>query len=249
VQDETDLRHGVGTTFRTTCWTVVLEAARADSPATPEAFGQLYRDYWYPLYAYLRRRGFSAEDGEDLAQDFFAHVLRKNALEDLVPGLGKFRSFLLRSLDNFLANEWDKVRAQKRGGGSKPLSLDCLLFEGQFACEPAAPGTPETLFELQWVLTLLARVMENLRAECESRGKGELFQALHSHMLNDAQALAYAAVAEQFAMTEGAVKVAAHRLRQRYGELLREEIGRTVSSPTEIDDELRHLVTVVGNGV
>lgn len=237
---------GVGgsSAFRTTHWTVVLDAARPGTERTQAAFAQIYLDYWYPLYAYIRRRGFSPPDAEDVTQDFFLHLIEKEALAGMERNGGKFRSFLLRSLDNFLANQWDRARAQKRGSGRTPLSLDAADGEARYALEPPAADTPESLFERQWVFTLLAQVLEALRNECETTGKENLFAELRLHLQGDRQGPPYAEVAARHGLSEGAVKVAVHRLRQRYGELLRAEIARTVSRPEEVDEELRHFIAV-----
>jgi RNA polymerase sigma factor (sigma-70 family) len=225
-------------TFRTTHWTVVLDAARPGVDGTLEAFAQIYLDYWYPLYAYVRRRGYSPPDAEDITQDFFLHLIEQHSLAGLEREGAKFRSFLLRSLDNFLANKWDRTRAQKRGAGLQPLSLNITDGEARFSMETSATETPETLFERQWIFTLLARVLEYLSAECETAGRGRLFHDLRLHLQGERQGPPYAEVAARHGMNEGAVKVAVHRLKKRYGELLREEIARTVGSPAEVDDEL-----------
>lgn len=230
--------------FQTTHWTVVLQAARPGTARTQDAFARIYLDYWYPLYAYVRRRGYLPPDAEDITQDFFLHLLEKNALERLERAGGRFRSFLLRSLDNFLANEWDRRRTQKRGAGQKLLPLDIADGEAKYAQAPTDADTPETLFEKQWVLTLLVNVLNDLEAECDAAGKGKLFADLRQHLQGDRQGLPFAEVAARQGMTEGAIKVAAHRLRQRYGEMLRAEIARTVGSPGEVDEELRHLLAV-----
>lgn len=230
--------------FRTTHWTVVLDAARPGTERTQEAFAQIYLAYWYPLYAYIRRRGQLPPDAEDITQDFFLHLIEQQSLEGMERNGGKFRSFLLRSLDNFLANQWDRACAQKRGSGRPPLSLDAADGEARYALEPPAADTPESIFERQWVFTLLAKVLEALRGECETAGKGKLFGDLRLHLQGDRQGPPYAEVAARHEMSEGAVKIAVHRLRQRYGELLREEIARTVGSPEEVDDELRHFIAV-----
>lgn len=230
--------------FRTTHWTVVLEAARPGTEQSHEAFARIYLDYWYPLYAYIRRRGYSPPDAEDIAQNFFVHLIEKQSLEGLEREGGRFRSFLLRSLDNFLANDWNRARAQKRGEGVPLLSLNVTDDEAKFLAETSVTETPETLFERQWVFTLLAKVLEHLRAECEASGKGGLFEALGPHLQGDRAGLPYAEIAARHGMSEGAVKVAAHRLRQRYGELLCEEIGRTVGSGEEVEGELRYLIAV-----
>ncbi len=224
--------------FHTTHWTVVLQAASPESPGATEAFGQLYVDYWYPLHAYVRRRGFSPAEAEDIAQDFFARLIEKHALAGLAQEGGRFRSFLIQSLNNFLANDWDRSRAQKRGGGQRPLSLNAGESEARFALEKSDGETPDSLFERRWVLTLLERVMEELRRECHTQTRAGFFDDVRLHLQGDRQGPAYVDIAARHGMSEGAVKVAVHRLRQRYGRLLREEIGRTVSTPGEVDEEL-----------
>ena len=233
-----------GAAFRTTQWTVVLGAASPDVDGSSHAFGQLYSDYWYPLYAYVRRRGYAPLDAEDITQDFFVHLIADQSLEGMEHKGGKFRSFLLRSLDNFLANQWDRTRAQKRGAGVRPLSLNLTDGEARFSIEAPAAETPETLFERQWIFTLLAKVLEYLNAECEAAGKGKLFADLRLHLQGEQTGPPYAEVAARHNMSEGAVKVAVYRLRQRYGELLREEIARTVSHADEVEDELRHFIAI-----
>ncbi len=233
-----------GAPFRTTHWTIVLSAARPGAEAKQEAFAQIYSDYWYPLYAYIRRRGHAPSDAEDVTQDFFLHLINYESLEGLVREGGKFRTFLLRLLDNFLANEWDRHRAQKRGAGQPLLSLNVADGEAKYLLEPPDRNTPETLFERQWVFTLLSKVLEYQAAECEAAGKGKLFADLRLHLQGERPGPPYAEVAARHGMTEGAVKVTVHRLRQRYGELLREEIARTVGGPEEVDDELRHFIAV-----
>jgi len=232
--------------FRTTHWTVVLEAALPDGDGGKAAFAQLYLDYWPPLYAYVRRRGFSPEEAEDITQDFFTRLVSKQSLSGLQRDGGKFRSFLLRAIDNFLANEWDKTQAQKRGGGQRPLSLNVEEGEACFALDTLDAETPESLFEKRWAFTLLERVTEQLRSEYAEANKRDLFDQLRPHLQGDRSGPAYATVATQCGMSEGAVKVAVHRMRHRYGELLWQEIARTVSSPAEVDEELRYLISVVG---
>ena len=237
-------KEAASNSFCATHWTLVLEAARPGS-AGQEAFGKLYSDYWHPLYAFIRRRGFSPEEAEDITQAFFARMLEKEALGGLKREGGRFRSFLLAAVSNFLANEWDRAHAQKRGGGVKPLSLDTADEEGRYvALEVAESTTPESMFEKQWVLTLLNRVMERLR--CEQGERSALFEDLKPHLQSDRVGLPYAEIARKHGMSEGAIRVAVHRLRQRYGVLLREEIGRTVGSPDEVDEELRHLIQMAG---
>ena len=227
--------------FRTTHWTVVLQAACPDAPDATAAFAQLYRAYWSPLYAYVRRRGFAPVDAEDITQGFFTRLLEKSSLTNLQREGGRFRSYLLGGLNHFLANEWDRAQAQKRGAGQTPVSLNAEEGETAFLSVQDAGGTPETLFERQWVFALLAQVMRQLQAEATAMGKAAFFEEARPHLQGERSGLPYAEMASRHAMSEGAVKVAVHRLRHRYGELLRAEIARTVSSPAEVDDELRHL--------
>jgi RNA polymerase sigma factor (sigma-70 family) len=237
---------GAKAAFCTTHWTVVLAAARPGADGGQQAFAQLYRDYWSPLYAYVRRRGFAPAEAEDIAQNFFIRLLEKHSLSTLEREGGRFRSFLLSCLENYLANEWDRVHARKRGGGQPLLSLNAEETEARFALEKADQQTPESLFEQRWVFTLLEHVMARLRGECIAGGKASFFDEIHLHLQGDHQGPPYADIASRHAMSEGAVKVAVHRLRRRYGQLLRDEIARTVSSPKEVDEELRHLIAVVG---
>jgi RNA polymerase sigma factor (sigma-70 family) len=233
--------------FSTTHWSVVLLAGQeSKEPGAREAFAQIYLDYWYPLYTYVRRRGNTPADAEDITQEFFLRLIEKQSLEGMQREGGRFRTFLLRALDNFLANEWHRLRAQKRGGGMQALPLNIAESETKYALQLHDSETPEHLFERQWVFTLLAKVLENVSAECEAAGRGELFADLRLHLQGDRQGPPYAQVAARHGMSEGAVKVAVHRLRHRYGDLLREEIARTVRAPDEVDEELRHLIAVSG---
>lgn len=233
--------------FRTTHWTVVLEAAAPDAGHNGDAFAELYLTYWPPLYAYSRRRGLSPAEAEDIIQDFFTHLVSKGSLSGLQREGGKFRSFLLQALDNFMANEWDRAQAQKRGSGQRPLSLNVDEGEARFALEAPDAATPESLFEKRWALTLLEHVTDQLRDGYAEANKRELFDQLRGCLQGDRSGPPYATVAARCGMTEGAVKVAVHRMRHRYGELLRETIARTVGSPAEVDEELRYLISVVGN--
>jgi len=225
----------------------VLEAGRDDSPRAAEALEQLCRTYWYPLYAFVRRRGHGPEDAQDLTQAFFARLIAKRDLAAVDRTRGRFRSFLIAAMQHFLANEWDKARAQKRGGGVRVISLDAVSAEARYAREPADLETPELIFERRWAMALLDKVLVRLRGEYEARGQGDLFEALKG-TLGGGGAEGHAATAERLGMTEGAVKVAAHRLRRRYRDLLRGEIAGTVASPDDVDDELRHLLAVLGGG-
>lgn len=247
----TDPRNGSRSSsaaFRTTCWTQILQAAERGSSGSEEAFGQLYLDYWNPLYSFIRRRGFSPEAAEDVTQSFFLRLLEKNALVSLRREGGRFRSFLLGAMCNFLANELDRNHAQKRGGHCTMLTLDTLSEEGQYsALHLTGNTTPETLFERRWVMTLLKRVMQRLQTLESLNGNSALFEDIRPHLQSDRIGLAYVEIGQRHEMTEGAVKVAIHRLRKRYGLLLREEIGRTVNTEQEIEEELRYLIQVISD--
>jgi RNA polymerase sigma factor (sigma-70 family) len=233
-----------GSVFATTHWSAVLSAKDEKSVHSVDALEVLCRTYWPPLYAYVRRRGYSPADAEDLTQAFFAWLLERNWLEKADQQRGRFRSFLLTSIGNFLANEWDKVRTQKRGGG-QIVSLQSGDPETQCLREPVNHFSPEQSFEWSWALTLLDKVMDRLRAEFVQGGKGEFFETLKPCLLGERTTQPYAALASELGMTEGSVKVAAHRLRQRYRQLLRDEIGRTVTQTEEVEEEMRHLFVVL----
>ena len=223
--------------FQTTHWSMVLKAGQG----AEEALLRLCRNYWVPLYAYTRRRGHGVHEAEDLTQSFFAHVLENRGLATVAPTKGRFRSFLLVSLKHFLDNEWNKERALKRGGGRGVISWDELPLREREAMEPAANLSPEKIFDREWALTLLGRVMTQLDKECAAARKTDLFERLKGSLTGDSGEQSYLQIAEELNMTEGAVKVSAHRLRRRFGELLRDQIERTVADPSEIDAELREL--------
>lgn len=238
--------HTAKAAFRTTHWTQVLEAANSHAQPDGEAFADLYRAYWYPLYAYVRRRGLSPADAEDLTQDFFAHLVSKQSLSRLQREGGKFRSFLLQSMEYFLANEWRRGQAQKRGGGQCPISLNAEAGEARFALEISDEESPASAFEKRWAFTLLENATERLRSEYTALNKGPLFEQLVDYLQPGGTEEPYAARADRCDMSEGAFKVAVHRMRHRYGELLRQAIACTVGSAAEVDEELRYLVSVVG---
>jgi len=218
------------------------------SPAARRALEQLCASYWYPLYAYVRRQGHGIEDAQDLTQSFFARLLEQKYLRLADRNRGRFRTFLLTSLKHFLNNDWKKTNREKRGSGQKVLPLDEALAESRFLSEPAIVQPPDALFDRGWAAIILDRAMTALRAEFERSGKLGTFEKLKVFVWGEKSALSYAAMAEQLTMTEGAVKVAVHRLRQRFGELLRNEVAQTVSTPAEVNDELRYLVSVIRNG-
>jgi len=226
--------------FATTHWSVVLTAGRTDSPRARAALENLCQTYWHPLYTYVRRRGHSSEDAQDLTQAFFARLLERNAVAAVAPEKGRFRSFLLASLNHFLSDEWDKARAQKRGGG-RVILLDLQSAETRLGEIPVEVFTPEKAFEHRWAITLLEQVYQRLGTEYRAQGKGTLFDALRTTLAGASDAAPYAELARQLDLTEGAVKVAVHRLRQRYRKLLRETIADTVSGPDEVEAELCYL--------
>lgn len=230
-----------GDYFVTTRWTVVLHAGRKSSPQSDRALGELCQTYWYPLYAYVRRHGKTKEDAEDLVQAFFEKFLAKNYLEGLSAERGKFRAFLLASLKHFLANEWDKSQRQKRGGGVTHLSLDWQGADERFHLDPPDPRSPDRTFDREWALALLERVVVRLRDECAADGKAGLFEQAKGCLMVGESAIPYAEAAKTLGMDEGAVRVAVHRLRKRYRELLRDEIAQTLDDPAQVAEELRAL--------
>jgi len=227
--------------FATTHWSVVLSAARPESAHYQQALESLCQTYWFPLYAYLRRHGCDTHQAEDHTQAFLANLLAKQGLRLAQPERGKFRSFLLAALKHFLANERARAGAQKRGGGRTVLSLDCHSAEAQYALEPRDELSPEKLFERSWALTVLDRTMARLEAEAAASKKQTQFDRLKAYLTAGKNAVAYHQAAAELKMTEGAVKVAVHRLRRRYRELLRNEIAQTVATEDQIDEEIRHL--------
>lgn len=232
--------------FATTQWSLVLRAGGESDSATA-ALATLCERYWYPLYAYIRRKGAATHQAQDLTQEFFARLLDKNAIAAASPERGRFRAFLLTSLKNFLTNEWEKGQALKRGGGAPQISLQLNLdsAESRMSLEPVHNLTPERWFERQWALLLLELVMKRLQTEQESAGKGQQFELLKEALAGGTERLAYADIAAQLSLTEEAARQAASRLRKRYREILREEVSHTVSSPDEVDDEIRSLFQVL----
>ena len=234
-----------GNVFVTTRWSMVLAAGLSSSLVSEHALSQLCRAYWYPLYAFVRRQGRSPQDAEDLTQGFFAHLLEKKALGGVKPEKGKFRSFLLASLKNFLANDWNRQHAAKRGGHQAVFSLDDDTAEDRYLRELSHDSTPEKLYEQTWALTVLETVLQQLRKEYTAAGKGHLLETLQEHLIGDENAAACASAAAQLGMKEGAVRMAVLRLRRHFGYLLRSEIAHTVADPAELEEELRHLVASI----
>lgn len=230
-----------GEIFATTHWTVVLAAGQRHTPQSDRALEELCRTYWFPLYAYVRRRGHTKEDAEDSVQAFFARFLAKNYLEGLSAERGRFRAFLLAALKNFLANEWKASQRLKRGGGAKNLSLDWETADTKFQVAAVNEPSPDQAFDREWALALLAKVIERLQAECVAEGRGKLFEHLKVFLAAGKGEAAHAAVAQALGLEEGAVRVAVHRLRKRYRVLLRNEIAQTLSDVAMVDEELRTL--------
>jgi RNA polymerase sigma-70 factor (ECF subfamily) len=231
--------------FATTHWSVVVAAGAQDLPQRSEALEKLCRSYWYPLYAYIRRRGFGPEDAQDLTQEFFARLLRKNYPAQADRAKGKFRSFLLLTLNHFLADEFDRASTRKRGGGQVFISLDQEVAEGRYLREPADSLSPEKLFERRWAQNILENALKRLRAEYMADSQPETYAVLKGFEPGEQTALSYGEAAAHLGISESALKSKIHRLRQRHRELVREEIAQTVCTSAEVDQELRHLLAII----
>jgi RNA polymerase sigma-70 factor (ECF subfamily) len=228
--------------FANTQWSVVLSAAKKRNPSQALAcMEKLCAIYWNPLYYYARRQGEQPEDAQDLTQEFFARLLQNDLLESVDRAKGRFRSFLLASFKHFMSNERDKARAEKRGGGKVLVPIDVHNAETQYSFEPADARTAEDIFERRWAMTLLEQTTTRLRKEYERDGKTELFEQLKVTLTEPRGTIAYAVLGRTLKMSEGAVKVAVHRLRQRYRTILRELVADTVADPAEVEDELRQI--------
>jgi len=230
--------------FVKTHWSVVLAAGRSADTRAGEALARLCRLYWYPLYVYVRRRGHRPHDAEDLTQAFFARLLERNWIARAEQAKGRFRTFLLTTLERFLANEWDKAHAHKRGGDRPLLPLQFDAAETRYGVEPVDDRTPEQAFEYHWAVSLLDAVLTRLQTEFQTQDQGALFAALKPCLTGEGIGDPYQALAERLGLSETALKVNVHRLRQRYREGLRAEIAQTVATPGEIEDELRHVMGV-----
>jgi len=238
-------KNGAARGFATTRWTLIRAAGERSKPEAQEALERLCQLYWFPIYAHFRRKGNAAEESADLTQAFFAHLLESDALDAAEPERGRFRSFLLTSATNFLANEYHKQTAQKRGGGKVIISIDLRDAEGRLLKDPADGHTAERAFERSWALALLDRVFTSLKTEYETSDRGQLFEGLYVFLAKGDQAKTYREAGHDLRMTEAAVKVAVHRMRKRFGEILREEIGQTVEKPEDIDEEITRLFEAV----
>jgi RNA polymerase sigma factor (sigma-70 family) len=230
--------------FTTTHWSVVLAAAKPEAPEAAAALERLCRTYWYPLYAYVRREGHNPADAQDLTQGFFASLLARNSLLRVAPGKGKFRSFLLASMRHLLSDQRDRARTAKRGGGQEELSLDAQEAEERYRLEPVDRLDAEKIYERRWAMTLLEQALIRLRDESAAAGKAELFERLRRFVAGDSDAT-WGEAAAELGLSEGAMKIAVHRLRARYRALLRDEIAQTVTDPTEIEAEVRYLMRVI----
>lgn len=230
--------HGI---FVTTHWSLVLSAQGKDGTRSTEALEALCKAYWYPLYAYARWAGHSPADAEDLTQGFFARLLEKDFLKSAAQEKGRFRTFLLVALKRFMANEWDRTHAKKRGGFSQFVAIDPEFAESRYAADPATGVDPERVFDRHWARTVLDRTLDQLREEYVSTGRAELFEHLAGSLAKDATALPYNEIAARLRLTEAAVKMAVHRLRRRYRELLLAEISQTVANPSDAQQELQEL--------
>jgi DNA-directed RNA polymerase specialized sigma24 family protein len=231
--------------FVTTHWSVVLTAGHSDTTRAHEALSSLCKTYWYPLYAYVRRRGHSPEDAKDSTQDFFARLLAGNWVADADRAKGRFRTFLLTALNRFLANEWNHAQAQKRGGGSASVPLDTAMAERRYCADTGIALAPDCLYDRQWAMTLLDRALNRLEAENQRSGKAAEFATLSPALTAERGDIPYAAMAAQLNLSEPATRMAVHRLRKRFREVFREEIAQTVAQPDEVEEEIRYLLAAL----
>lgn len=233
--------------FATTHWTVVMAASRSDTTRARTALDELCQGYWYPLYAYVRRRGYKPEDAEDLTQEFFRTLLEKEYLKAADREKGRFRTFLLVALQRFLANDWDRARAEKRGGRLEHVSLDTSSAETRYQVEAASEISPERIYDRRWAFTLLGRTMAHLRAEFVASGKQDEFEQIKECLTADRGSLDYGALSQRTGLSEGTLRVGIHRLRKRFREVFRQEVAQTVATPAEIDAEMRHLMAALAD--
>ena len=241
----TRLHPGQRADFTVTKWSVVRRAGDPSSPESAAALEALCRTYWYPIYAFLRREGRSAEDAKDLTQEFFYQLLRKNAFAIADPNKGRFRNFLLRALKNFLADEWDKANAQKRGGDFDIISLDQLNPEERYILEPVTSLTPEMLFQRKWAGIVVDHALRRVKKETAASGKGRMFDALKVFIINEPEKADYKRLSESLKMSPNTIATNVKRLRSRFGELLRAEVAETVDNPEDVEDELRAVLSAI----
>ena len=236
-----------GSRFRTTHWSMVLSAGDSGDPLSREALSTLCQMYWHPVYAFVRRKGYDPDTAQDLTQGFFLFLLEKNTIKTARPDKGKFRSFLLVVLKRYLTNEWKRQRAEKRGGGSASLTFSFEDAERRYALEPVDRDTPETIFEKQWIRTLIHNSLQRLKREMNSSGKPERTEPLTSILTGSGDGAPYVEVARKLGMSESALKVSIHRTRRRFGSMLREEVAQTVSEPSLVEEELSYLFSAGGS--
>lgn len=240
-----DVRNGAGGVFPTTHWSLILAAGETDSPQAAEALSRLCANYWYPVYAYVRRDGHDAHGAQDLTQQFFTRLVERSFVAGAMRERGRFRSFLLIALKRFLINEWQRSQAQKRGSGQELISLDGGSAEERYRLEPVDQMTPDRIYERRWALAVLDTVMEKLRIEQAGEGNAELFDTLKAFLYGDRASASHADIGARFGLTESAIKSRTHRLRQRYRELLHQEVAQTVANPMDTEDELRQLLAAL----
>jgi RNA polymerase sigma factor (sigma-70 family) len=238
-------RPDASSVFVTTRWTEVLAAREKTSPQSEQALESLCRTYWYPLYAYVRRLGYQTADAQDLTQEFFARLLAKEWLVGADREKGRFRTFLVVALKRFLANEWDRVHREKRGGQAPHFPLDAELAEARYLSEPALELTADRIFERRWALTLVENTMNRLREEFRQANKAAEFERLKVFLTADKEGIVYADVARELGTSEGAARVVVHRLRRRFREVFRGEVAHTVAGSEEVEEELRHLLSAL----
>ncbi len=237
--------HASTSRFQTTSWSLVIAAAGRSSTEARGALANLCQTYWRPVYSFIRRSGYPPDQAQDLTQGFFLVLLDKNYLADADRQRGRFRSFLLTSVKNFVANERDRAYTLKRGGGQSPVSIDLIEAEGWYAPAAVERATPESLFQRRWALTLLGQVMARLRAEFAEMGRARHFEKMSVFLDGDPEAARYEGLAAETGMSAGALRVAVHRMRKKYRNLLRSEIAETVATPQEIDEEIRFLLSAL----
>jgi RNA polymerase sigma-70 factor (ECF subfamily) len=234
--------------FPTTRWSVVLAAKDRAQPESAQALETLCRNYWYPLYVFVRSSGWAPADAEDLTQEFFARLLEKNYLQVVEPEKGRFRTFLRFALKRFLAKEWERLGAAKRGSGQRPIAFDAALAEERFSTECSGTLSPERLYDRQWALSLLNEAVARLAREYEAAGKASLFAALRPCLIAERGAIPYASLAAALAMSESTARVALHRLRKRFRDVFRETVADTVCSAAEAENEMREVLAVLSGG-
>ena len=233
---------GQSARFATTRWSLVLAVGGTDTKESRSALGRLLETYWYPLFAFARRKGRSADDACDLTQEFLSGLLEGSLFRAADPGKGRFRTFLLTAFERFLVDAWRHENSERRGGGRRVFSLSAIDAEERYRLEPADTLTPEQIFERRWAMTLLEETFQRLEEESAAAGRGELFAAVRPILSGEDSGSAYAELGAKLGFKEGAVRTAVHRLRRRFGALLRAEIAQTISDPQDIEDELRHLL-------